>query len=508
MNASRSPGRTPAATAQRTAPDPRTPVPVLVPPVPDGRSGWRLLVTACPEKADSVRALEGEWLEAGYRCTLPFGALVIGADRAGDDVEVALRRADPAAPGGLALVKSWSRRSPTGARELTYLRRRLAPDAARHHAGATERRNRDAGRCSRCGQGVPPGEGTLTGQRGAWTLTHRDDLCPPRPKILGANRYAAPCGNCGLWVPRGTGQAQLIDDSQPHPEPSPAPGPRPARYRAVHHHPCPTDAPPGPPTTATAWCTDCGHRIPPGDGHWAHGARHTGPCPAIPPVTGPWWTLRHTTRGHVPAGQVLRVRFVPRPEQPPVPAEAPGVRVLDDNGYTELIAVVLDHAQRSGRRTTVQVRPATWPEAEPLLAADLQQALDTRPLTTRYRARWIRERICGDRPWVAEITGRDAKFGLRRDFLTGELDYEGALDNRGWRGVLCCWTLLTGHLYEASWPLDPPVKNWRGLRRMGFPGRVTEEERSFLQVNEQGDIVELSREEAEAWLSHGPEWIG
>ncbi|MFB8236302.1 hypothetical protein ACFC58_07080 [Kitasatospora purpeofusca] len=445
-----------------------------------------------------------EWLDGGYRCSVPAGALVVGVDRAGGEFEVALHRADPAAPGGMALVKSWTRRSPIGARELAYVRRRLAPDARWHRAGAKERPNTKAGGCRRCGQQVPPGEGSLTGARGAWTLVHRDELCPARPGMLESNRYAGPCDNCGGWVPAGAGGALLVDRS----EPTADRGRRAARYAAVHRGTCPQDAPPGPPVITTAWCHDCGHRIEGGAGYWADGAHHTSPCPDSPPVAGPWWTLRHTTRGPVPPGQVLTVRFVPRPDQPPVPADGPGVRVLDESGYTELIAVTLDHLQRPGRRTTVQVRPATWSEAEPLLAADLRSALDARPPDTRYRARWIRERICGDKPWVAEITGRDPKFGLRRVFLREERDYEGALDDRGWRGVLFCWTLRTGRLYQASWPLDPPVGNWRKLRALDFAGRVTEERRALLQVNEDGDVVELTREQAEAHLSHGPEWIG
>ncbi|MFJ5122373.1 hypothetical protein [Kitasatospora sp. NPDC088548] len=483
---------------------------MLVPTVPEGRTGWRRLVTACPEGAASARTLEGEWLDAGYRCSLPAGALVVGVDCAGEEYEVALHRVDPAAPGGMAVVKTWIRRSPIGAREIAFVRRRLAPGAAWHRAQGKERPNTLAGPCRRCGQQVPPGAGTLSGGKGAWVLVHREDICPPRPEVLEANRFAGPCAICSGWVPAGTGQALLVNRSEPdrYARALTARGRRPARYAAAHRDTCPPDAPPGPPTTGTTWCTGCGHRIEPGAGHWAAGAHHTGPCPDGPPVSGPWWTLRHTTRGPVPDGQLLTVRFVPRPEQPPVPADAPGVRVLDEKGFTELIAVVLDHAQRPGRRTTVQVRPATWPEAEPLLAADLAQALDTRPLDTRFRARWIRERICGDRPWVAEITGRDVKFGLRRAFLREERDYEGALDDRGWRGVLFCWTLRTGRLYEASWPLDPPVAQWKRLRALNFAGRVTEERRAFLQVDEAGDVVQLTRQQAEAWLSHRPEWIG
>ena len=45
-------------------------------------------------------------------------------------------------------------------------------------AASTQRSNRFAGKCAKCGGHVAEGEGLLGGQRGAWITTHKDGECP------------------------------------------------------------------------------------------------------------------------------------------------------------------------------------------------------------------------------------------------------------------------------------------------------------------------------------------
>jgi len=64
-----------------------------------------------------------------------------------------------------------------------------------------------------------------------------------------------------------------------------------------------------------------------------------------------------------------------------------------------------------------------------------------------------REMIGSSKPWIAKITGRDAKYGLARDFLAAAIDYSHANRPRT-RGVMYTWQLNDG-IYEikggSSW---------------------------------------------------------
>lgn len=171
-----------------------------------------------------------------------------------------------------------------------------------------------------------------------------------------------------------------------------------------------------------------------------------------------------------------------------------------------VLAHVVD-TRTTGGATLALVRAATWLEAAPLLAAELDQALATRPDSGTFLARQVVERIYGDRGWVAEITGQDPRHGLTREFLRPQTDYDEA-DARGHHGVLDAWTLRPRRVYEVSRPLGPPAKNWRAVRtRLGRGARVTAEHRAFVRVTAEGDIVEITEKEVQAWLAAALEWM-
>jgi hypothetical protein len=70
----------------------------------------------------------------------------------------------------------------------------------------------------------------------------------------------------------------------------------------------------------------------------------------------------------------------------------------------------------------------------------------------------------GNRAWVAEITGRDPKFGLKREFLSGVRSYSNANSGRS-RGVETTYSLESGKIYEIS---DP--QSWKRTARYFVSG--------------------------------------
>lgn len=86
-------------------------------------------------------------------------------------------------------------------------------------------------------------------------------------------------------------------------------------------------------------------------------------------------------------------------------------------------------------------------------------------------------------PWVARIEGSDPKYGLKREFLQAKWDYSQA-NSKGTRGVRLWFVLSSGHLYE--------VKRWVSSRRTS---------RYFCCVTANGELHELTKEEAEEWVS-------
>jgi hypothetical protein len=85
-------------------------------------------------------------------------------------------------------------------------------------------------------------------------------------------------------------------------------------------------------------------------------------------------------------------------------------------------------------------------------------------------------------PWVARITGFSARYGYRREFLPHKTSYLNA-SSSGQRGVRFYWTLEEGEYYQAHYPLS-----W------------SRTERVFLKVDETGAVVQVPREEVDAWL--------
>lgn len=77
-------------------------------------------------------------------------------------------------------------------------------------------------------------------------------------------------------------------------------------------------------------------------------------------------------------------------------------------------------------------------------------------------------------PWVAEIIGTDDRFGLQREFLPFNKDFEEA-NSQGSRGVYAVYILESGRAYEVF-----ERTSWRGSRRY------------FATVSEAGEIIELA----------------
>lgn len=80
------------------------------------------------------------------------------------------------------------------------------------------------------------------------------------------------------------------------------------------------------------------------------------------------------------------------------------------------------------------------------------------------------------RPWVAEITGPDHRYGWARTFLRGNKDYSRA-NSVGSRGVMVYYQLRGGPVYE--------VNDWTSWSRM---------DRYFCRV-EDGKIVRITEGE-------------
>jgi len=80
-------------------------------------------------------------------------------------------------------------------------------------------------------------------------------------------------------------------------------------------------------------------------------------------------------------------------------------------------------------------------------------------------------------PWCAKITGRDSKFGYKREFVQGKKDYTHA-NSKGSRGVFVFFLLESGYVYEV-----------KGSRS-----------RYFCAVTNDGEISTISKEDVEQWI--------
>jgi len=97
----------------------------------------------------------------------------------------------------------------------------------------------------------------------------------------------------------------------------------------------------------------------------------------------------------------------------------------------------------------------------------------------RWRAEFRKRRAKfadgSGRPWVAQITGLSARYGYRREFLDGQLDY--AAD----RPALS-WQLEAGEVYQVGTP------TWSGM------------DRRYVTVRD-GRVVRIGEKEVRAWLA-------
>lgn len=80
------------------------------------------------------------------------------------------------------------------------------------------------------------------------------------------------------------------------------------------------------------------------------------------------------------------------------------------------------------------------------------------------------------RPWVAEITDFDPHYGLKREFVDASISYSRA-NRKLSRGVYMQWWLESGSLYQV----------YEGARTIRY---------FYCQVNEEGEIIEISEDEA------------
>lgn len=74
------------------------------------------------------------------------------------------------------------------------------------------------------------------------------------------------------------------------------------------------------------------------------------------------------------------------------------------------------------------------------------------------------------RNWVAEIIGKNQKYGLERVFLKGKVDWSKA-NSKATRGVYLNYMLESGRIYDVSKPTS-----WRST------------ERFFVTVDHEGNI--------------------
>jgi hypothetical protein len=440
---------------------------------------WRRLVIGIDREHRGARAFLGPWLDPGKAYELPVGGLVVACDNfSGRRWEVRILRVDQAE---LTEVKTWVLKAPLGKRVVDYAARRLVPDAPRHSAHARDvAENRWDGWCAYCHRPVAARAGQIAAFDGRTRVVHRPGDCPPPPpprEVIDPNRHPGLCFACGGWVGAGDGVAILVND---------VPGTH--RYRPMHKNDCPADAVPGPPNRVTDWCADCGELVHPGDGYWRDNElRHRYTCPA-PALRVPAWVIRRG-RGdsRIAVGEVLRVRVDLRTAGPPVPVDAPGYRALSAT-YVELVGVVTEIVERKRGRQRAKVRAATPAEAADVLAEEIGLVPDVRPAPAGFKARFTAEKIGHSKPWLAEITGRDPYYGFRRVFLRADRDYSSS-NSKGTRGIKYAWTLTVNRVYEA----------WR-------PVTWSRAERLFLRSTPSGDVLEIDREEVEAWLNNAPVW--
>lgn len=103
------------------------------------------------------------------------------------------------------------------------------------------------------------------------------------------------------------------------------------------------------------------------------------------------------------------------------------------------------------------------------------------PRSYVWRASGVR--LPNERPWLAEITGRDSRFGYTRAFRKAKVDYREASKDDA-RGVWFWWTLESGCIYETR----HRTRDGASVHR-------------FLRVTDDGDVADMTAGEVEQWLN-------
>lgn len=97
---------------------------------------------------------------------------------------------------------------------------------------------------------------------------------------------------------------------------------------------------------------------------------------------------------------------------------------------------------------------------------------------------WKAEIITGrPQPWAAHLFGLDKRWGFRRQFITGVRDYSYGQEHHT-RGVYLYFNLPPG-LYEVFRSIS-----WR------------HEERYFFQIDDNGDLYRMSKDNVESCLKN------
>lgn len=457
---------------------------ILSPELPRGAlRGWRRLVTrrgAEPGRRGAF-TLQGPPLAPGAWYEVPAGAVIVSCDVYAEARVTCMHKA--LSGGGLERVRDWTTPGPFGNRVAGYVARRLAESAPGHAAALID--PEDArwlpGPCRHCGNPVQAAAGVVRrNPRYGDTYAHPRGACPPAPPLPVREEpslYGGPCADCGNMVEAGTGAAVLRGTVLPGSK---------AKYAPVHQPGGCGDPLPGPRNPWPGWCAACTRHLDVGEGCWlppAEGQAHR-VLAHWPPCGGerdPEWAVKIPGGARsVSAGQAIRARASLADGGPPVPADTPGYQVLDgdrDAVYVEFTAVVTGTESPPYGQSRARVRAAT-----PQEALSLEPGPEVTPDGPGFRASWEAELIGEKKPWVAELTGWDARYSFERRFLKPKLDYEDA-NSKGTRGVRCYFTLELDKVYEAWW-----MQSWRDHRR------------AFLRATPEGDVTEIGREEAEAWL--------
>lgn len=92
-----------------------------------------------------------------------------------------------------------------------------------------------------------------------------------------------------------------------------------------------------------------------------------------------------------------------------------------------------------------------------------------------------RRESAGLRPWVAEVTGVDSVFGLKRSFVDGRIDFAES-NGKMSRGVMLHFVLESGRCYEVK-----ARRSWSSW------------DRYFCHVTDDGDIERIDKEAVLAW---------